>query len=68
VTAKTAPVPSQAMSTPPIAGPRIRARFSELAFRAMAVGMSVGPTISPANACRAGDSRALTVPSTAAST
>ncbi len=51
-----------------MAGPTMRALLKVMEFSAMALGRSSLPTISTANACRAGPSKALTTPMQAART
>ena len=60
-------VPTVANKIPPSAGPMMRAPLNIIELTAMAFGKSSRPTISTTNACRAGPSKALITPVTAAS-
>jgi hypothetical protein len=60
-------VPTVTNSIPPSAGPMTRAPLNIIELRAMALGRSSRPTISTTNDWRAGPSKALTRPRSAAS-
>jgi hypothetical protein len=64
---KTGPVPNQWMSRPAMPGPMSRPAWNEALLRPTAFGRSSVDTSSETNACRAGASTALTVPSSSAS-
>ena len=56
------------MTMPAIAGPTARATLTSTEFRLTALRRSSGPTSSSTNACRAGFSKQLFMPSRNAST
>jgi hypothetical protein len=64
---KHQPSPTVASSSPPSAGPMMRAPLNIIELRAMALVRSSRPTISTVKAWRAGASKALTKPSPTAS-
>ena len=61
------PTPHQAMVRPATAGPTRRAAWNEVVFSPTALGISFSGTISGANDCRAGPSKAEATPSRVAS-
>ena len=65
--AKQKPAPASATTTPPSAGPTIRAPLNRLELSATAFGSSRGPTIRYVSACRDGASSTSTVPRSPAS-
>ena len=64
----TGPVPTQAMSTPAMAGPVSLAVLKDAEFSATALEMLSWPTSSDTKACRAGASTALAIPRQKAAT
>ena len=68
MTAKQAPTPAVAITTPPIAGPITREPLKRLAFRATAFGSSSRPTNWNVRACRLGASKTAAVPPSRART
>ncbi len=60
-------VPTAPITSPAAAGPAIRARLKMALFSAMALGISVWPTISVTNACLVGLSTRVARPSPKAS-
>jgi len=65
---KHGPIPSVAIKSPASTGPAMRAAFITTPFRDTAFGTSRAPTISITNACRAGMSTSVTIPSRKAKT
>ena len=64
--AKHQPTPTAAMTSPPMPGPKIRDALNRLELRATAFESSRRPTMRNVSACRAGPSRTMIVPLTAA--
>ncbi len=67
MTKKAVGVPTAPITRPAAAGPAIRARLKMALFSAIALGMSVRPTISVTKACRVGLSTTVASPSPSAS-
>ena len=65
---KQAPRPTTVMTTPPMAGPTTLEAFMTTVLRLTALGRSSRPTISMMKVWRAGLSKTLTMPRSAAST
>ena len=64
LSAKHTPVPTATISTPPRAGPRMRATWKMALLRPTALGRSFGGTSSGTNDCRVGLSTASAKPNT----